>query len=54
MHYAYAHLSEDTVIPHGIYDLKYNDAVIYIGASADTREFSCDSIKYWRKKIGCK
>jgi hypothetical protein len=50
----YAHLSEGTVIPHGIYDLKYNDAMINIGTSADTSEFSCDSIKRWWKKIGCR
>jgi len=50
----YAHLSEGTVIPHGIYDLKYNDAMINIGTSADTSEFSCDSIKNWWEIIGCK
>ena len=50
----YAHLSEGTVIPHGIYDLKYNDAMINIGVSADTSEFSCDSIRCWWKAIGCK
>ncbi len=48
----YAHLSEGTVIPHGIYDLKYNDAMINIGTSADTSEFACDSIKRWWERIG--
>jgi hypothetical protein len=42
------------VIPHGIYDLKYNDAMINIGISADTSEFSCDSIKKWWEVTGCK
>jgi len=50
----YAHLSEGTVIPHGIYDLKHNDAMINIGTSADTSEFSCDSIKRWWDTMGCK
>jgi hypothetical protein len=49
----YADLSEGTVIPHGIYDLKYNDAMINIGTSADTAEFACDSIKRWWQDIGC-
>jgi hypothetical protein len=49
----YAHLSEGKVIPHGIYDLKYNDAMINIGTSADTGEFACDSIQLWWEQIGC-
>jgi hypothetical protein len=49
----YAHLSEGTVIPHGIYDLTHNDAMINIGTSADTSEFSCDSIKRWWDMVGC-
>ena len=49
----YAHLSEGKVIPHGIYDLKHNDAMINIGTSADTGEFACDSIKLWWEEIGC-
>jgi hypothetical protein len=49
----YAHLSEGKVIPHGIYDLKHNDAMINIGISADTGEFACDSIKLWWEEIGC-
>jgi hypothetical protein len=48
----YAHLSEGKVIPHGIYDLKHNDAMINIGISADTGEFACDSIKLWWEEIG--
>ena len=48
----YAYLSEGSVVPHGIYDLKYNDAMINIGMSADTAEFSCDSIKTWWDQIG--
>lgn len=49
----YAHLSEGSVVPHGIYDLKYNDAMVNIGMSADTCDFSCDSIKLWWEQVGC-
>jgi hypothetical protein len=45
-------LSEGAVVPHGIYDLKYNDAMVNIGMSADTCDFSCDSIKLWWDQIG--
>ena len=41
------------MVPHGIYDLKYNDAMVNIGMSADTCDFSCDSIKLWWDQIGC-
>ena len=49
----YPHLSEGKLIPHGIYDLKHNDAMINIGTSADTGEFACDSIKLWWNEVGC-
>lgn len=48
----YPSLSEGTVIPHGIYDLTFNDGMINIGTSADTSEFACDSIKRWWETIG--
>jgi len=48
----YAHLSEGPVIPHGIYDVQYNDAMINIGTSSETSEFSCDSIFLWWEKVG--
>ncbi len=48
----YPYLAEGTVTPHGIYDLKYNDAMVNIGVSADTSEFACDSIKLWWDKVG--
>ncbi len=31
----------------GIYDLKHNDAFVYIGTSCDTSDFVCDAIKAW-------
>ena len=50
----YADLVEGIVIPHGIYDLTHNDAMINIGISADTSEFACDSLQYWWNQVGKK
>ena len=49
----YAHLAEGKVIPHGIYDVQHNDAMVNIGTSTDTAEFACDSIALWWKQVGC-
>ncbi len=35
------------VIPHGIYDIQLNQAMINIGSSCDTSEFACDSLRRW-------
>ncbi len=43
----YPHLSEGTIIPHGIYDVIKNTAYVNIGTSKDTSEFSCDSLRQW-------
>ncbi len=40
------------MIPHAIYDLKYNKAHVNIGVSKDTSEFACDSIRIWWKNYG--
>ena len=48
----YAHLSENTIVPHGIYDMKNNEAFINIGIKNETASFVCDSIKKWWNKIG--
>lgn len=48
----YAHLSTGTVVPHGIYDMKTNEALITIGTSNETAEFVCDAIKHWWNRIG--
>jgi hypothetical protein len=50
----YAHLSEGSVVPHGIYDVKHNDAMVNIGTSADTCDFACDSIRMWWNQVGRK
>ena len=35
------------IIPHGIYDLKGNQAYLNLGTSKDTSQFACDSLKQW-------
>ena len=40
------------VVPHGIYDVTNNKAHINIGLSADTSEFSCDSLLLWWRAHG--
>ncbi len=35
------------IIPHGLYDVKYNDGHVNLGTSHDTGEFACDSIERW-------
>lgn len=46
--------SEGVIIPHGIYDQKYNTGFINIGTSHETVEFACDSLRIWWKKEGRK
>ena len=50
----YAHLSTGTVVPHGIYDMKTNEALITIGTSNETAKFVCDAVKHWWNRIGNK
>lgn len=40
------------VIPHGIYDIKQNEAHINIGTSHETAEFLCDSLQNWWETKG--
>ena len=39
--------AEGVVIPHGLYDIRLNKAMINIGSSCDTGEFACDSLRQW-------
>lgn len=48
----FPNLAEGVVIPHGIYDILRNEAIINIGTSRDTSEFACDSIEVWWKQNG--
>lgn len=45
-------LADGVVIPHTLYDLRYNKAYVNIGVSKDTSEFACDSIKLWWTSYG--
>jgi hypothetical protein len=39
--------AEGIAIPHAIYDVQNNSAYVNIGASKETSEFACDSIRRW-------
>lgn len=43
----FASYAEGVVIPHGLYDLKYNTGYIHLGISKDTSEFACDCLRHW-------
>ena len=43
--------AEGVVIPHGLCDVKHNDAHVNLGTCHDTGEFACESIeRWWREK----
>jgi hypothetical protein len=39
--------AEGVVIPHGIYDLRYNRGYVHLGTSHDTSAFACDCLALW-------
>ncbi|MBV8312722.1 MAG: ISAzo13 family transposase, partial [Planctomycetaceae bacterium] len=41
-----------TVIPHGLYDVGKNKAIINLNTSHDTSELACDSIAAWWDQQG--
>ena len=44
--------ADGVVVPHGIYDIQLNKAVINLGTSCDTSEFACDSLRLWWNQHG--
>ena len=50
----FSSFGEGKVIPHAIYDLARNSAVINLGTSHDTSAFACDSIRQWWTEQGQK
>lgn len=50
----YPYLAEGVLVPHGVYDMKRNEALINICNKNETADFVCDSIKTWWKKMGQK
>lgn len=48
----YASLQIGLIIPHGIYDIFRNEALMNLGISTDTAEFVYDSLLYWWQHYG--
>ena len=48
----FASLRTGLVIPHGIYDITRNEALINLGTSKDTAEFVYDCLLYWWQEHG--
>jgi len=52
----YDHTNDDLIkgqiVPHGIYDMKKNEAYINIGTTNETAEFLCDSLQNWWETTG--
>lgn len=39
--------AEGVIIPHSLFDLRYNLGYIHLGTSHDTSEFALDSLRHW-------
>ena len=48
----YPYLAEGNIVPHGVYDVKRNEALINIGMDHETANSVCDSMLVWWNKIG--
>ncbi len=48
----YRHLAEGVVIPHGIFDMLYNEGYISIGNSHETAPFIADNLIWWWDNFG--
>jgi len=48
----YPSLALGKIIPYTIFDMKNNEAFVYIGTTFDTSEFACDAIKTWWNTLG--
>lgn len=47
-------LAYGKIIPYTIFDMKNNEAFVYIGTTFDTSELACDAIKCWWNTLGKK
>lgn len=45
-------LASGKIIPYTVFDIKNNEAFVYIGTSFDTSELACDAIKMWWNTLG--
>lgn len=48
----FASQSNGKIIPHGLYDLRKNEASLHLNASCDTTEFACESTELWWHEQG--
>ena len=48
----FASSSDGKVIPHGIYDVRKNEASLHLNTSHDTTELCCESIELWWREQG--
>jgi hypothetical protein len=48
----YTSLQIGLVVPHGIYDILRNEALMNLSTSKDTAEFVYDSLLYWWRQYG--
>ena len=44
--------ADGVVIPHGLYDLKFNRGYLHLGTSRDTSEFACAALEDWWRRFG--
>lgn len=45
-------LATGKIIPYTVFDIKNNEAFVYIGTTFDTSELACDAIKIWWNTLG--
>lgn len=45
-------LASGKIIPYTVFDIKNNEAFVYIGTTCDTSELACDAIKTWWNTLG--
>lgn len=44
--------AEQRLVPYGVYDVRRNEALMYLARGADTSELACDAIRHWWKRLG--
>ena len=48
----YPTLASGKIIPYTVFDMKNNEAFVYIGTTFDTSELACDAVKTWWNTLG--
>jgi hypothetical protein len=48
----FPNLGTGKVIPHGIYDLQFNQGFVTIGNSSETATFITDNLRWWWETLG--